>query len=122
MATKRKLTTQVILTLMRILHTSFILQVQQVSLKGQWFLRGIDRLVHEPNYVELNNQTVILLSGTVAFDAATFEIYGALLNGGCLVLTSKDTLLNPVQLGSNDCESTSQHDVVNVITFQSNCK
>ncbi|MBO0090267.1 hypothetical protein JND37_15290, partial [Listeria monocytogenes] len=52
-----------------------------------------------PNYVELNNQTVILLSGTVAFDAATFEIYGALLNGGCLVLTSKDTLLNPVQLG-----------------------
>ena len=29
----------------------------------------------------------------------TFEIYGALLNGGCLVLTSKDTLLNPVQLG-----------------------
>ena len=33
-----KLTTQVILTLMRILHTSFILQVQQVSLKGQWFL------------------------------------------------------------------------------------
>lgn len=61
--------------------------------------RGIDRLVHEPNYVELNNQTVILLSGTVAFDAATFEIYGALLNGGCLVLTSKDTLLNPVQLG-----------------------
>ena len=55
--------------------------------------RGIDRLVHNPNYVELNEK--ILLSGTVAFDAATFEIYGPLLNGGRLVITSKDTLLNP---------------------------
>ncbi|MCI2954787.1 amino acid adenylation domain-containing protein [Staphylococcus caprae] len=61
--------------------------------------KGIDRLVHQPNYVELNHETVILLSGTVAFDAATFEIYGALLNGGRLIITSKDTLLNPTQLG-----------------------
>ena len=29
----------------------------------------------------------------------TFEIYGALLNGGRLIITSKDTLLNPTQLG-----------------------
>ena len=57
--------------------------------------RGIDRLVHNPNYVELNENTTVLLSGTVAFDAATFEIYGPLLNGGRLVITSKDTLLNP---------------------------
>ena len=57
--------------------------------------RGIDRLVHNPNYVELNENTAVLLSGTVAFDAATFEIYGPLLNGGRLVITSKDTLLNP---------------------------
>ena len=35
----------------------------------------------------------------MAFDAATFEIYGALLNGGRLIITSKDTLLNPTQLG-----------------------
>ena len=51
--------------------------------------KGIDRLVHQPNYVELNHETVILLSGTVAFDAATFEIYGALLNGGRLIITSR---------------------------------
>ncbi|HAR0545982.1 TPA: AMP-binding protein, partial [Enterococcus faecium] len=57
--------------------------------------RGINRLVHNPNYVELNENTAVLLSGTVAFDAATFEIYGPLLNGGRLVITSKDTLLNP---------------------------
>lgn len=61
--------------------------------------RGIDRLVHQPNYVELNDDTVILLSGTIAFDAATFEIYGALLNGGRLIITSKDTLLDSKQLG-----------------------
>ena len=28
--------------------------------------RGIDRLVHNPNYVELNENTTVLLSGTVA--------------------------------------------------------
>ncbi|MDU3970190.1 MAG: AMP-binding protein, partial [Staphylococcus epidermidis] len=39
--------------------------------------------------------TLVPHSGTVAFDAATFEIYGPLLNGGRLVITSKDTLLNP---------------------------
>ena len=43
----------------------------------------------------MNENTTVLLSGTVAFDAATFEIYGPLLNGGRLVITSKDTLLNP---------------------------
>ena len=35
--------------------------------------RGIDRLVHNPNYVELNENTTVLLSGTVAFDAATLK-------------------------------------------------
>ena len=61
-------------------------------------------------------------SGTVAFDAATFEIYGALLNGGRLIITSKDTLLNPTQLGSNHCCQSNQYDVADVISFQSNCK
>ncbi len=67
--------------------------------------RGIDRLVHKPNYVKLNETTTVLLSGTVAFDAATFEIYGALLNGGRLVITSKDTLLNPTLLGQAIAEN-----------------
>ena len=79
---------------------SSILLEQPVNLKGTVIAhRGIDRLVHQPNYVELNDDTVILLSGTIAFDAATFEIYGALLNGGRLIITSKDTLLDSKQLG-----------------------
>ena len=41
----------------------------------------------------------MLLSGTIAFDAATFEIYGALLNGGTIIITSKEQLLNTSVLG-----------------------
>lgn len=52
--------------------------------------RGIVRLVHQIHYVPLNEETTILLSGTIAFDAATFEIYGALLNGGKLIVAKKN--------------------------------
>lgn len=58
--------------------------------------RGIVRLVHRNHYVPLNEETTILLSGTIAFDAATFEIYGALLNGGKLIVAKKEQLLNPI--------------------------
>lgn len=61
--------------------------------------RGIVRLVHRNHYVPLNEATTVLLSGTIAFDAATFEIYGALLNGGTIIVTTKEQLLNPMALG-----------------------
>ncbi len=48
--------------------------------------RNITNLVTEPNYVELSAQDRILQLAPVAFDAATFEIWGALLNGARLVL------------------------------------
>ncbi|WP_460922659.1 AMP-binding protein, partial [Staphylococcus aureus] len=32
----------------------------------------------------------------IAFDASTFEIYGALLNGGKLIVAKKEQLLNPI--------------------------
>ena len=61
-----------------------------VNLKGTLVPhRGIDRLVHNQIMSELNENTTVLLSGTVAFDAATFEIYGPLLNGGRLSLHLK---------------------------------
>lgn len=48
--------------------------------------QGIARLVKEANYVELNRDTVMLQAAAPSFDAATFEIWGALLNGGKLIL------------------------------------
>jgi amino acid adenylation domain-containing protein len=48
--------------------------------------RGVIRLVKEPDYVRLDRRSIILQLSSVSFDAATFEIWGALLNGGRLVL------------------------------------
>ncbi|MFD7003204.1 amino acid adenylation domain-containing protein [Streptomyces mirabilis] len=48
--------------------------------------RGIVRLVHQPRYARLDEGSVLLQLAPVSFDAATFEIWGALLHGGALVL------------------------------------
>ncbi|MEA2488350.1 MAG: hypothetical protein QOH21_142, partial [Acidobacteriota bacterium] len=48
--------------------------------------RGVVRLVAGNHYVPLDAQTRMLQVSTTAFDAATFEIWGSLLNGGQLVL------------------------------------
>lgn len=60
--------------------------------------RSIVRLVRDNNYLELDEQTVMLQTGSLSFDAATLEIWGALLNGGVLVLASKDVFTDCVKL------------------------
>ncbi|HEY6350877.1 MAG TPA: amino acid adenylation domain-containing protein [Candidatus Angelobacter sp.] len=47
---------------------------------------AVVRLVCEPNYVKLNAACRILQLASLSFDAATFEIWGALLNGSSLVV------------------------------------
>jgi amino acid adenylation domain-containing protein len=47
---------------------------------------GVVRLTQRANYATLGPDEVLLQAAPLAFDASTFEIWGALLNGGRLVL------------------------------------
>ena len=47
---------------------------------------AVTRLVQSPNYVTLTSRDRLLQVAPLTFDASTFEIWGALLNGGQLVL------------------------------------
>ena len=55
--------------------------------------QAVIRLVVQTDYVEIAPTDVIAQVSNVSFDAATFEIWGALLNGACVVVTDKQTLL-----------------------------
>lgn len=48
--------------------------------------QGVTRLVKNTNYVELNEQHVLLQLSQLVFDGSTFDIWAALLNGGKLIL------------------------------------
>ncbi|SKA37911.1 non-ribosomal peptide synthase domain TIGR01720/amino acid adenylation domain-containing protein [Chitinophaga eiseniae] len=56
--------------------------------------RNVTSLVKEPNYVSLRPTDAILSAGSLSFDATTFEYWGALLNGGRLVLSPENSLLD----------------------------
>ncbi|HVG10073.1 MAG TPA: amino acid adenylation domain-containing protein, partial [Thermoanaerobaculia bacterium] len=55
---------------------------------------GVTRLVMNPDYMELGPDDVILQLSTYAWDAATWEIWGALLNGGRLVMIPRERVLD----------------------------
>lgn len=56
--------------------------------------RNIVRLVRNTNYVSLAPGDAMLLMASLAFDAATFEIWGTLLNGAKLVIPNTERLLD----------------------------
>lgn len=62
--------------------------------------RNIVRLVKPANYAGLSEGEILLSTGAVAFDATTFEYWGMLLNGGSLIISSKEVLLDAAQLKS----------------------
>jgi amino acid adenylation domain-containing protein len=57
--------------------------------------RAVNRLVLNTNYIVLDASAVVAQTSNCCFDAATFEIWGALLNGARLVIINKDLALSP---------------------------
>ncbi|MDO9475769.1 MAG: condensation domain-containing protein, partial [Pseudohongiella sp.] len=55
--------------------------------------RAVLRLVCNTDYHQVLAEERVLLTGSLAFDAATFEIWGPLLNGGCVCIPAGTTLL-----------------------------
>ncbi|HLW60136.1 MAG TPA: amino acid adenylation domain-containing protein, partial [bacterium] len=57
--------------------------------------RGVTRLVMNTNYVKISASDIIAQVSNVSFDAATFEVWGALLNGAQLAVVAQETVLSP---------------------------
>lgn len=59
--------------------------------------RAIVRLVKDTNYIQIERGDRIGQVSNMAFDAATFEIWGALLNGASLVMLPQEIVLSPAE-------------------------
>ena len=57
--------------------------------------RGVLRLVRDTDYIDLRPGDVVVQASSASFDVYTFELWGALLNGGRLLVIDRDTLLQP---------------------------
>ncbi|HEX2188130.1 MAG TPA: amino acid adenylation domain-containing protein, partial [Longimicrobiaceae bacterium] len=56
---------------------------------------AVVRLVRETDYVPFGPEERIAQVSNLAFDAATFELWGSLLNGGSLVVIEREVTLSP---------------------------
>ncbi len=62
--------------------------------------RAVNRLVCNTNYVTLEPSDKVAQVANISFDAATFEIWGALLNGAQLIGISRDDILSPLDFAA----------------------
>lgn len=60
--------------------------------------KNIIRLIKNTNFIKFREDDRIMQTGSIVFDACTFEIFGALLNGLPLYIIKKEDLLNPSTL------------------------
>ena len=63
--------------------------------------QAVNRLVFNTNYIQLTADECVAQAANIAFDAATFEIWGALLHGAKLVIITKSVLLIPEEFAVN---------------------
>jgi amino acid adenylation domain-containing protein len=61
--------------------------------------KSVNRLIFNQDYIHLSSSSVIAQASNIAFDAATFEIWGGLLVGGSVVIISKEESLSIDKLG-----------------------
>lgn len=59
---------------------------------------GILRLVRRATYLDLPPGSRVAQAGATGFDASVFEIWAALLNGGCLQIVDREVLLDSIEL------------------------
>jgi acyl carrier protein len=62
--------------------------------------RNILRLVVNSDYIQLGADDVVAHASNCSFDAATFEVWGALLSGACLVVVPRAVILSPFELAA----------------------
>ncbi|MDB9509542.1 amino acid adenylation domain-containing protein, partial [Microcystis aeruginosa CS-338/01] len=60
--------------------------------------QAVNRLVLNTNYIKFTPDDHVVQASNIAFDAATFEIWGALLNGAKIIIIAKSVLLSPQEL------------------------
>lgn len=61
--------------------------------------RAIVRLVQGADYLQLTRDDVVAFASNPAFDASTWEVWGALTNGSTLVVLAPDVVTSPHRLG-----------------------
>src|ERR687886_303732 len=66
--------------------------------------KAVNRLVFNTNYINLDSSDKIAQASNTSFDAATFEIWGALLHGAQLVGISRDVTLSPHDFALQLCQ------------------
>ncbi|MCM3007886.1 amino acid adenylation domain-containing protein [Bacillus subtilis] len=59
---------------------------------------NIVRVVKNTNYIDITKCDTVMQLSSYAFDGATFDIFGALLNGAKIIIVPKETMLNVRQL------------------------
>ncbi len=62
--------------------------------------QAINRLVLNTNYIDLRETDKVAQVSNASFDAATFEIWGALLHGAQLIMITKEVALSPLDFAA----------------------